>query len=101
MQGSTKKFSKVSYALFDDAAKQLGISEPDLAEKIGYHRNAHNHWKVSGLIPKVASIAAECMLRRKNVNCKDHSTLVVKVDNSKLESVKSVLNALDCSLVEV
>jgi hypothetical protein len=96
-----KKFAKVSYSVFEDAAKQLQVSEVDLTEAIGYQRNAHNHWRTSGLMPKVASIATECLLRRNNVNHKDHSTLVVKADNSNLEAVKSVLTALGCSFAEV
>jgi hypothetical protein len=96
-----KKFPKVSYSVFEAAAKQLQMGEANLAEAIGYHRNAHNHWKKSGLMPKVASIAIECLLRRNNVSNKEAGTLVVKTNNGNLDAVKSILTALDCSFVEV
>ena len=96
-----KQFAKVSYSVFEDAAKKLQISEPILAEEIGYHRNAHNHWKVSGLMPKVASVAVEGILRRNNKSCTDHKTLVVKLPNDKMDALVSVLSAFNCTYQEV
>ena len=97
----TKNFPKASYSVFETAAKQLQMDEANLAETIGYHRNAHSHWKKSGVMPKVASVAIEGLLRHNNVSNKEPSTLVVKINNGNLDAVKSILSALGCSFVEV
>ena len=98
---ATKQHAKASFSIFENATKKLQLSEADLSEAIGYSRNVSCNWKNDGLIPKVAALAIECMMRRNNFNSEDHSTLVVKAKNNKLVSVKSVLDALECSFVEV
>jgi hypothetical protein len=98
---STRNFEKVPYAMFTTAARTLQMAEGKLIKAIGYSSSSHSGWRKAGLMPKVASVAIEGLLYRKNLNSKDHSTLVVKAKNGNLDAVKSVLSALDCSFVEV
>ena len=96
-----KKFNKAKYSVFESAANTLGIKDPDLAEAIGYCRNAHNHWKRTGHIPKVAAMAIEGLLRRNNKNEKGPMTFIVKSPQKDLEAVKNVLTALNCDFTEI
>ena len=97
----TRTFEKVPYTIFTTAARVLQMSEGKLIKAIGYSPSSHSGWRKAGLMPKVASVAIEGILYRKNLSSKDHSTLVVKAKNGNLDAVKSVLSALDCSFVEV
>ena len=96
-----KEYAKSSFVIFEEATVQLGVNSSALAASLGYSAGAPTAWRLSGSIPKVAAIAIEGLLRRAKLYREDHGTLIVKANNSKLESVKSVLTALGCTVVEL
>ncbi len=60
----TKKFVRSDYSIFAAAVVSLDISEPNLCEALGYSRHVYKDWERAGNIPKVASLAIECLRRR-------------------------------------
>lgn len=57
-------YSHVNYSVFKDAAKKLLMTEAQLGVGLGYSDSAFRLWRKSGLVPKVAGLACECLLRR-------------------------------------
>jgi hypothetical protein len=96
-----KQFEKVSFQVFDNACHELGIAEVNMCRAIGYSPNAYSHWRSEGLMPKVASMAVECMLRRQQKESNSSDTIVVKVSHSKFEGLKAVLDAFDCDFTQI
>lgn len=97
----TKKFNKASYAVFEQACTTLNLNPSRLSVELGYSDNAAGGWKKKNVIPQVAALAIECLLRRKNLQDKGTCTLVIKTGNSQLKAIKEILKTLGCTFVEV
>ena len=63
----TRQLKLVSFQIFLDTAERFGMTNGDLSEALGYSRNSHNAWQISGVMPKVASLACEGLKRRNGI----------------------------------
>jgi hypothetical protein len=98
---SQKHYQTVNYSIFEEGMKALGMTGPQLGEAIGYSRTAWNRWSENGKIPMAASLAIECLRRRRGPTTKAW-ILVVRgnTDHEKL-AVEGVVKALGLTVLEV
>lgn len=54
----------ISVTATETIRNRLEMSVLEFTEAIGYHGDSYNNWIKSGQIPIVASLAAECLMRR-------------------------------------
>ena len=65
---AAKTFSREPYTAFEEALKELNVSEATLCTDLGYSDGANHGWKISGFMPAVAArlCAAKVALTRKS-----------------------------------
>jgi len=94
----TMTYSHVNYSVFKDAAKKLLMTEAQLGVGLGYSDSAFRLWRKAGLIPKVAGLACECLLRRNRLAAdapKPSTLLVLRVPNQHMLALQAFTSALN------
>lgn len=83
----TKTFQKGDLKVFENSLELTGMEPGAMCAALGYTRNAYNHWRKEGAIPKVVEIAVRQI-------CQDHlRCAVVFASPSTLEIVKKIVNS--------
>lgn len=96
-----KQFQKVEFASFETTARELGVSADKLCETLGYAGHSHAHWKETGVMPKVASLACEA-LRRRQPNGHKAEVWLVKVETqNQRQALEALCKGLGCEFVSV
>jgi len=61
----TKEFIKLPYSTLEQHLKRTTlVTDVEIGNALGYKGSAISHWRKVGECPKVAVIAAECLVRR-------------------------------------
>ena len=60
----TRGYKTASFANFENAAKRLKISYPELSSALGYAPHSFAKWEELKLMPRVAQLACEGLCRR-------------------------------------
>lgn len=62
---TTKEFQKAPFStLMQHLNRTTLVSDSEICAALGYRSSAISHWRKTGVCPKVAVIAAECLARR-------------------------------------
>ena len=91
------------FLLFEDHCKKLNLKNTQLAQAIGYSGSAWARWKKEGYYPKVAWLAAECLIRRNGTRIEEDKvlTLIVRIPDSKVGGLLTVCEAMNIEVTEL
>jgi hypothetical protein len=82
------------FQYYAETMKKLGLTGSELAAAIGYSKTTWFKWRAEGVIPQVAGLACECLLRRARKDGRQ-DTFIMSVPGDKVAAMEAICSSMD------